>query len=354
MKRLYSNLKLFRQTKRLEALLNDGPMAPAHVRIKPINRCNHNCWYCAYRSDQLALGEDMDLGDRIPADKMFAIADDIVAMGVEAVTFSGGGEPLLYKELPEVIERLRRGGVRVAALTNGSNLRGRMADAFAQYATWVRVSLDAWDDDSYAAARGLPHGAFSQLMDNIAAFVGRGSDCVLGVSLIVGEANHRHIAEICATLGALGVNHVKISGAVVSNERDKNNAYHRHLADTVAQQIVKAREVANGRLDIVDHYHESNESFERGYTWCPFGQFLTVIGADSQVYVCQDKAYSQSGWLGSIAERGFRDFWFDEETRRRLRALNPSVSCRHHCVAHGKNLALHEVLATDPEHGRFV
>lgn len=358
MGRLYSDLKLFRQTGRLEALLGDRPFAPAHVRIKPINRCNHDCWYCAYRADGLSLGGEMDLKDRLPTDKLFEIADDIVEMGVGAVTFSGGGEPLLYKELPEVVERLRRGGVRVATLTNGSNLRGRMADAFAEHGTWVRISLDAWDDASYAAARGVPHGAFSRLMDDIADFVARGSTCVLGISLIVGEANHAHVADICATLTDLGVDHVKISGAVISNDRAENNAYHRRFADAVTAQIARAREVAartgGGRTTIVDHYHETNETFERGYRSCPFARFLTVIGADGGVYLCQDKAYTTEGRLGSLGDRRFRDFWFDPETQGRLRGLDPSVTCRHHCVAHGKNLALHEILATDPEHALFV
>ena len=48
-------------------------------------------------------------------------------MGFKAVTFSGGVEPLLYKHLPKVIDVLAAGGVRIAALTNGSNPKGCVA-----------------------------------------------------------------------------------------------------------------------------------------------------------------------------------------------------------------------------------
>ena len=82
--------------------------------------------------------------------------------------------------------------------------------------------------------------------------------------------------------------------------------------------------------------------------------FLTVIGADRKVYSCEDKAYTESGLLGSITERGFRDFWFSDDNRRRLFAFDPSRSCPHHCVAHAKNLAIHEVLRLDPDHASFV
>lgn len=354
MSRLYSNMKFLRFTDRVAALTEGRVPAPVHVRIKPINRCNHNCWYCAYRVDNLALGEDMDLHDRIPTDKMFEIVDDVIGMGAKAVTFSGGGEPLLYKELPQVVATLGAAGIKVAALTNGSNLKGAMADAFADHGTWIRVSLDAWDDASYTASRGAPEGGFTRLIENMAAFTARGSNCVLGTSLIVGEANHGHIVEICRILKGAGVNHVKISGAVVSNDVGENNLYHRRIADTVAAQIAEAQRLADNRFGIVNHYHELEERFEKPYRWCPFMQFLTVIGADCRVYACQDKAYTASGMLGSIAERRFRDFWFSDENRERLRALDPSQTCHHHCVAHQKNVVLHEILSIDPEHACFV
>jgi MoaA/NifB/PqqE/SkfB family radical SAM enzyme len=354
MSRLYSNIKFLRFPSHLQALHERQVVAPVHVRIKPINHCNHSCWYCAYRSDDLQLGEDMDLSDVIPEDKMSEIVGDVIEMGVQAVTFSGGGEPMLYRSLPAVVERLAGAGIRVASLTNGSNLKGRMAEAFAQYGTWVRISLDAWDDASYAKARGVAEGQFTRLLANIRAFAARGSRCVLGASFIIGEANHRHIAEACRLLKEAGVNHVKLSGAVVGNGTEENNAYHRRLAPEVARQIEQARSLADAGFSLIDHYHELEERFVKPYTTCPFLLFLTVIGADCSVYTCQDKAYTQSGLLGSIRERSFKAFWFSEDNRRRLFNFDPSQECRHHCVAHAKNQAILEYLSIDPDHGVFV
>lgn len=351
---LYSNLKFLRFQDRLAALLDGGLAPPVHIRIKPTNRCNHNCWYCAYRVDNLSLGEEMDQTASLPFETLLGIADDIIDMGVKAVTFSGGGEPLLYKGLPEIVQRLAVGGVQVATLTNGANLKGAMADAFATYGTWVRVSLESWDDSSYAAARGAPEDAFSRLLDNLQAFAGRGSPCVLGVSFIVSKINAPHIAGVCARLKDAGVNHVKISGAVVSNDREENNAYHREIMPTVFEQISLAKRLDCADFTVVDHYHELSDLFEKSYETCPFLQFLTVIGADGVVYACQDKAYTQEGRLGALAGRRFRDFWFSDENRRRLRDINPALHCRHHCVAHHKNLLLNEYLGVDVRHAAFV
>jgi MoaA/NifB/PqqE/SkfB family radical SAM enzyme len=351
---LYSNLKFLRFKDQLDALSSGSVAAPVHIRIKPINHCNHHCWYCAYRTDDLKLGEDMDEKDVIPRDKMFEIVGDIVSMGVKAVTFSGGGEPLLYKPLPEVIDRLAAGGVRVATLTNGSNLKGRVAEALARHATWVRVSIDAWDDESYVKSRGAKPGEFSRLMDNMKAFVATGTKCVLGVSFITGKDNYHRLHEVCSRFKEIGVNHVKLSAAVVGNSVDENNRYHHEFATGARAEIDRCQALNGDGFTVLDHFHEMESRFEKDYTRCPFLQFLTVIGADQTVYTCQDKAYTKSGTLGSIKDRSFRDYWFSEENRRALTEFDPSRLCKHHCVSHAKNLALMQYLAIDTEHGLFV
>jgi len=321
---LYSNLKFLQHGEHLESLRSGQLLAPVHIRIKPINRCNHACWYCAYRSDSLQLGNRMDLQDRIPEDKMAEIIDDIIAMQVKAVTFSGGGEPMLYKGLPAIVERLGRAKVKVASLTNGSNLQGDMADSFAEWGAWVRVSLDGWDDASYAAARSIAPGSFTRLIANMRAFARRNSACVLGVSFIIGRDNHAHIVEICRLLKQVGVNHVKLAGAVVANDAAANNLYHQDFRAAVSAQIAEAQGMNDAHFTVVDHYHALDERFQKGYHSCPFLHYLTVIGADCAVYSCQDKAYTDVGRLGSIRDRSFREFWFSAENRLTLAQLDPS------------------------------
>lgn len=355
MSALYSDLKFLGFQEHLEAIRERRVLAPVHIRIKPTNHCNHDCWYCAYHVDNLQLGEGMDLRDAIPEAKMLEIIDDIVEMGVRAVTFSGGGEPLIYKPLPECIRRLAAGGVKVAALTNGSNLKGEMADVFAEYGTWIRVSLDGWDEASYSHARGVPEGTFGKLLENMRAFATRDTSCVLGTSFNIDQHNHGHVADICRTLRDVGVNHVKLSGVVVGNNVAENNQYHAKIRDEVTRQIEEARKLEDDDFSVIDLYHELEDRvFEKSYHFCPFLQFRPVIAADQMVYTCQDKAYNQEGLLGSIKERGFRDYWFSEENRDRLYSFDPSRSCHHHCTVHSKNLAILEYLALDPDHTPFV
>ena len=104
----YSNIKIFHYQDKLDNLTLDTQVikAPLHIRIKPTNVCNHNCWYCAYKVDYLQLGQDMVERDYIPEDKMMEIINDCAEMGVKAITFSGGGEPFTYKYFLQTIKKL--------------------------------------------------------------------------------------------------------------------------------------------------------------------------------------------------------------------------------------------------------
>ena len=160
MKDVYTKLKFLRFREQLDALENGHIAPPVHVRIKPMNPCDHDCWYCAYHVPELQLGKLMEMKDVIPREKMMEIIEDIHSMGVKAVTFSGGGEPTIYPYLEESIIKLGEYGIKVASLTNGSNLKGKIANAFAKYGTWVRISIDGWDSESYAKYRNIKVGEF--------------------------------------------------------------------------------------------------------------------------------------------------------------------------------------------------
>jgi len=353
-RRIYSSLKPFLYPERLAAVAAGEVPAPVHVRIKPTNVCNHACGFCAYRCDDLSLGSGMNERDRIPREKMMEIADDLVGMGVEAVTFSGGGEPLIYPHLSETIERLAAGNIRIGALSNGSMLRGRVAEALARHGTWVRVSIDGWDGESYARSRSVSEGEFGKVLGNLEAFARRGSGCVLGASVIVGEDNASHLFSICEQLSRVGVAEVKIAPCIVRDSSAENDAYHAPLLDTVQAQIASARELENDSFKIHDHYHLLGDRFDQPGRRCPMAYLLTIIGADLAVYSCQDKAYTPSGFLGSIRDRSFRELWGSADLRKALETIDPSAHCRHHCVASTKNAQLLELMSLDPAHAPFV
>ncbi|MFC1570451.1 radical SAM/SPASM domain-containing protein [Candidatus Omnitrophota bacterium] len=356
MKNLYSRMKIFHYKDKVDSLppWKDEILPPVHVRIKPTNVCNHSCWYCAYRLDGLQLGKDMVIKDFIPREKMEEIVDDIIDMGVKAVTFSGGGDPFCYPYLAETAKRLAESNVQFAALTNGSMLQGEAADVFAHHARWLRISVDGWDDASYMAYREVPDGEYTKIMKNIENFRKIGGDCFLGVCIIADEKNATHIYDMVKQYKKVGVNSIKIAPCIVSNSGKENNEYHEAIFDVVKKEIARAQEdLAAEGFEISDSYHTQLDSFKKDYKWCPYLQILPVIAADLNVYSCHDKAYNlEEGLLGAIKDESFKKFWFSDKNT--FFKIDPSKHCNHHCVVDIQNRTLLDYLNIEEKHMDFV
>jgi len=352
----YSRLKIFHFPGKLASLPRDiGEIRPPlHIRIKPTNACSHRCRYCAYRAPNLQLGRDMDPRESIPREKMLEIVEDLASMGVQAVTFSGGGDPFCYPHLHEAAERLAASGIPFAALTNGARLEGDAAALFARSAAWLRISMDGWDAPSYARYRGVDEEEFDRVIGNIRRFRSLGGACRLGINLVVDRENAPHVFDFIRMAKDLGADSIKISPCVIADSGAENNAYHRPFFADVNGQIARARETfESDAFEIYHAYHEQQTVFAKPYSWCPYLQILPVIGADMRVYTCQDKAYNrESGLLGSIEHERFSDFWM--RNKAKFFDVNPSIHCNHHCVSDAKNRLVLEYLEIEREHLGFV
>lgn len=352
----YSNLKIFHYQEKLDSLSKDKEeiKAPIHIRIKPTNVCNHDCWYCAYKSSNLQLGQDMVEKDFIPRKKMLEIIEDCSEMGVEAITFSGGGEPFNYRFFTDTIKKVIESKIAFASLTNGSKLKGKIAELFAYNASWIRISIDAHDDESYAESRGVKIGEFSKIIKNMKDFSSLNGKCALGVSYIVDDKNYKYIYDMVKLIKSTGANNIKISPCVISDIAKENDDYHIRIYDKVQEQILKAKSGFEDKdFEIYNSYHLFGEEIEKTYDWCPYMQILPVIGADLNIYPCQDKAYNLSnGLVGTIKDKSFKEFWFSDKNN--FFKINPSCDCKHRCVADEKNKMILDYLGVDKNHQSFV
>jgi MoaA/NifB/PqqE/SkfB family radical SAM enzyme len=290
---------------------------------------------------------------------MKEIIADLSQMGVKAVTLSGGGEPLFYPYIFETIDALTSAGIKVAVLTNGSLLKGRVAEILSEKATWVRISMDAADADNYSKIRKVNLKEFDKVCSNIYEFAKKQKKRYqLGINFIVMRENYEDVYKFLKLMKKLGVNHVKISESVMSVDTEENRKYHFSIIKSVKFQIGTAiKDLCDGSFSIIDKikdFNRKDDSFNKGYSWCPFIQCLTVIGADLNVYTCQDKAYTKKGSLGTLKGKSFKDFWFSDKNRKKLLALNPRRDCNHHCIQNVKNLMLLEYFGLDKEHLDFV
>ena len=350
----YSNLKIFAHAQALNDIGEGKRVAPIYIRVKPTNYCNHKCYYCSYADSELGLRDSVNRQDQIPWDKMQEIISDMSDMGVKAVTFSGGGEPLVYPHIVEAMQKVLDAGIDLSIITNGQLLSAERAEVLSK-AKWVRISFDSANAETYAKVRQLPLEAFNEVCNNIQNFAKiKQKDCELGVNFVINHENANQVYDMAQVVKALGVNHIKYTARVTKDLF----SYHEPFKQSAIRQIHKAKsELEDESFRVINKYEGDFDSvlvFHRCYDKCYINRIFTVIAADSKVYFCHDKAYVREGVVGDLTDRSFKDLWFSAEAVKRYQEFNPQEECDHHCVYDDRNELLNTFYSLDRNHINFI
>ncbi len=349
----YSNLKIFAHADELNKIGKNERVAPIYVRIKPTNYCNHKCYYCSYADKALGLRDSVNTQDQIPPDKMKEIINDLGDMGVKAVTFSGGGEPLVYPYIVETMTRVLDAGIDLSIITNGQLLREERAEVLSR-AKWVRVSFDSANADTYSRVRKIPLSSFDEVCSNIERFATiKGSECELGINYVINHENADQVFDMAKLVRSLGVNHIKFTARVTKDLFE----YHAPFRESVVEQIHKSEELNTESFRVINKYECDFDSalvFHRSYDKCYINRIFCVIAADCKVYFCHDKAYVATGVVGDLADRSFKELWYDPDIVKRYVEFDPCVECDHHCVYDDRNELLNTFFSLDRKHINFI
>lgn len=332
----YSDAKIVWFPEKLAAMRENRITAPIYVRVKPTNRCNHACAWCAYGHGDIEVGmhDDMDARDMIPRAKMLEVLWDFQEMGVRAVTFSGGGEPLSYPHITEAMALCHNYKIDLSCITNGSLLEKQRAEVLYD-AKWIRVSIDYTNEREMAGSRNIPEDQFARIMGNMAAFAKSKRGCELGINFIVTKTSYIGLADFCGKLKDIGVENIRISPVWLPNFTE----YHAPISIFVQFEIEKAMRHADKNFAVYSSYNLGNpaHSRERTFDRCYFTEMVPVVGADQTVYHCHNVAYAEHGIIGSIKTQRFKELWFGDEAKAAFARLNPAKHCQHQCAAHHKN-----------------
>ncbi|EMK2597678.1 GTP 3',8-cyclase MoaA [Bacillus cereus] len=125
------------------------------LRISVTDRCNFRCRYCMpeeiFGPDYSFLSNDKILS----FDEIERITRIFVSLGVRKLRITGG-EPLLRRGLPKLIERLNKidGVEDIGLTTNGSLLKKFAPDLYKAGLSRVTVSLDSLEEEGFFYLNG--------------------------------------------------------------------------------------------------------------------------------------------------------------------------------------------------------
>ena len=137
-------------------------------------RCNLACEHCYLDAGGTPLVATENFADRseLSTEECFRVIEEIAAFAPECVTILTGGEPLLRRDILDIVRRASERGLWVVVGTNGvrisENVAARLAEAGAR---GLSLSLDALDPDRHDRFRNV-RGAWRNTVDG-AEILGR-------------------------------------------------------------------------------------------------------------------------------------------------------------------------------------
>jgi AdoMet-dependent heme synthase len=130
-------------------------------------RCNLACEHCYLDAGGSPLVRTENFADRseLGTEECFRVIDEIAAFAPECLTILTGGEPLLRRDILEIVRRAAERGLWVVVGTNGvritENVARRLAEAGAR---GLSLSLDALDGDRHDRFRRV-RGAWQNTVE---------------------------------------------------------------------------------------------------------------------------------------------------------------------------------------------
>lgn len=132
----------------------NGPQGPMTLEIYPTLACNLDCVFCDTTDRHRAPV------DELSTERWLSIIEEAAAMGVQRVFVLGGGEPLLRKDTPVLLSRIKALAMEGILTTNGTRLTAPLAEKLIAWG-WdeIHFSVDGPTPEIHDALRGQ-RGAF--------------------------------------------------------------------------------------------------------------------------------------------------------------------------------------------------
>ncbi|MBF0363034.1 MAG: radical SAM protein [Oligoflexia bacterium] len=302
--------KLFLFPKKIEALLsNDHHIYPISVELSLTDRCNFKCIWCS----DAQLRKRTNCNATLAKDVLLNLFADLREGGTKGIVIEGGGEPTLHEDFCELIKSIKKIGLAVGLITNGSNsLPKEIIEEF----EWIRVSLDATTEVEMFENKN--HNDFEGVLKNIQQF--SKSKAVCGIGHVVTKNNLSNIEELIFRLYSYGVKYIQFRPVIDNPE----------LSSNTDLTFLTKYNTPNFKILIDDM--KNNKIVGNNNLSCKCHSLTTVVTANGDVYLCgRLNIYSWTKPIGNLHQDSFSSIWKGRERFEQIKMVADPSFCKKHC-----------------------
>jgi len=281
---------------------------PSRIYVDVTNACPLQCLHCCSASgesypDELTVAEIMD------------IIDQTAEMSIRNIVFSGG-EPMLRRDLFDILEYARSKALSITLLTNGMLIDRDSAETFAEMGIRVKLSIDGVTDVSHDFLRG--DGSFERTVEALMLLRSAGVEN-RSVHFTTHRMNFDDLMQLPEFLPSVGIRNVVV-GTIKPSGRAREHEPLLIPAELYPYFKQKVHELSRcGSITIQSHTERGWEGFGCPATCNKFG--ITAYGRATTCVFFEDQHLG-----GSIREHSLRELW--KQYRAQDSIFIPNDNCR--------------------------
>lgn len=345
--------KLIYHLERVYRWFRGEDIYPVYMEISPYGGCNHRCIFCAL--DYLEY-KPVYLDTKV----LKGFLKDIALRGVKSIMFAGEGEPLLHRDISELITYAKDRGLDVAITTNGVLLSKDILDEVFPHLSWLRISLNAGTARTYSYIHRTRAGDFDGVIGNIKKAVKlkkeKNSPCIIGVQFLLLNENYKEVSILAGLLKSIGVDYLIVkpySQHPRSFNRLKGQLnYEKFLS--LEEQLKRYEE--RGFKIIFRKGTMARLGEKRPYKKCLGLPFWAYLSSHGELYACSVFLGDERFCYGNISRESFEKVWNGKKRRKVMKMMEKDwdiENCREICRLDEINRYLWE-LKNPPPHVNFI
>lgn len=320
--------------------------APRTAIVYPTYVCNQDCLWCEYNYENTSR----ETKGIMSKENLFKLIDDLRALGVQGVEFCGGGEPTLHPNLAELVRDMKSKGTSVGLLTNGTKLKGELASALVDCASYVRVGFDGASPEMVDQVKRprTPEARFEAVCANIADMLAlrreRGTGVKISVKVVLDQNNFIELEDCVKLAIRLGVDSIQFKAArLVDSELTQEQCDH---VDSLLSEL----RVRYPEMVIVGGTEKINMT-----TRCWLTPLQLTVDPLGEVYLCCYYRHRKDKHsIGNCFSTPLRDLWYSENHWRAIDGIKPHECNNLDCRFVKYNQIMDEVMVHNDAQFEFI
>lgn len=343
--------KLIYHPDRVARWMKGENIYPIELEIGLTNACNHRCIFCAvdYTGYQ---------PEKIDADMLKMNLAELSVRGLKSVVYAGEGEPLLHKEVFNIINYTKSQGIDAALSTNGVLLTAEASRECLKSLTWIRFSVAGIHNNTYDKIQQGKQGDLDKVLLNMQEAVRVKRDqnltTTLGVQLLLLPDNKNEIVEMGQRLKEIGVDYFTIKPF-------SQHPQSQHILQVDYKEMLelenRVKDLETEKFKIFFRAHAMKKlECKRCYKHCWALPFMVYVDAKGNLWPCIVFMGKDELKYGNLYEESFCQIWegnHRKEIADQFMKMDLESNCREICRLDEMNKYL-DALKNPGEHVNFI